>query len=62
MENRPKPTFIKVGATTVVDRSGRSRTREEYVRDIQGLVFSGERDPSYHCDQIGLGKTRSESS
>ena len=35
------PTFIKVGSTTVVDRAGRSRTREEYVRDVEGLVFPG---------------------
>lgn len=44
--NRENPTFIKVGPVTVVDRSGRSRTRAEYVRDIQGLVFSGEPDGS----------------
>lgn len=43
MSQKPQksPTFIKVGATTVVDRSGRSRTAEEYVRDMDGLVFPG---------------------
>lgn len=39
---RPKPTFIKVGAITVVDRSGRSKTKEEFVKDWRGLIFSGE--------------------
>lgn len=38
----PTPTFVSLGATSVVDRTGRLKTREDHVRDLSGLVFSGE--------------------